>query len=501
MSDTVEYILRLKDEMSGTLKSVTAQTNVLNETIKGVGEALVAYFAFDKIREFANESVKAFEEQEQAIAQVRQGLITMRGASGQTLESLKEWSENKMNESLYDDDEILRKVSSTLLTFGNISGDTFMQAQQAALDLATRMGGDLQGASVQLGKALNDPITGLTALRRVGVSFSEDQIKVIKSLTETGHVAQAQSVILQELQQEFGGSAKAAYDALGPWEKIQKMIKPIMEDVGQLIVDIQKKLSPIITAVVQKFSVLVDYFKGSGGDSVVTFFKPIIDVIKSIYVDMLPIIENFKQSVSQWWPQLKQLMFGIRDVVVILLQYGGQLAKWAWNFASGIIDVFHTIYVLLEKLKVIYVIVGAFRVLWDVAKAVGNMFVWVYDHAIAPIVDKIAQLYGYIKQLLGITGTQTNSALDIKMPKRPPNALDRQGAPGGLVPGGSSGTVDTGKVTGSRNTTINITIQKMVDGGINISTTTLKESASQMQDAIAKALLNAVNDAQIIANQ
>ena len=74
----------------------------------------------------------------------------------------------------------------------------------------------------------------------------------------------------------------------------------------------------------------------------------------------------------------------------------------------------------------------------------------------------------------------------------------KTGAKGGAKKGSSGGE---SKVTGSKNTSINITIQKFVDGGINITTTTFKEIASEMQTMIAKALLNAVNDAQIIATQ
>jgi hypothetical protein len=56
-----------------------------------------------------------------------------------------------------------------------------------------------------LGKALNDPIKGVTALQRVGVSFTKGQKDQIKSLEESGHHMQAQKVILRELNKEFVG--------------------------------------------------------------------------------------------------------------------------------------------------------------------------------------------------------------------------------------------------------------------------------------------------------
>src|SRR5918911_113626 len=63
--------------------------------------------------------------------------------------------------------------------------DVFNQATQAATDLAAGLNqGQVtaegtQQAATLLGKALNDPIQGLTALRRVGISFTKQQVDQI----------------------------------------------------------------------------------------------------------------------------------------------------------------------------------------------------------------------------------------------------------------------------------------------------------------------------------
>jgi hypothetical protein len=67
----------------------------------------------------------------------------------------------------------------------------------------------LSKKAILVGKALNDPIYGLTSLRRVGVTFSDDQIKLITHLENTNHTIAAQKIVLRELRSEFGGSAKA----------------------------------------------------------------------------------------------------------------------------------------------------------------------------------------------------------------------------------------------------------------------------------------------------
>jgi hypothetical protein len=112
-------------------------------------------------------------------------------------------------------DEAVKEAEALLLTFTQIRGPILIGATKAVADLATRMGGDLKGAAIQLGKALQDPATGLTALRRSGVSFSEAQTKLIKNLFDTNRAAEGQALILKELQVEFGGSAEAARNTLG----------------------------------------------------------------------------------------------------------------------------------------------------------------------------------------------------------------------------------------------------------------------------------------------
>lgn len=104
---------------------------------------------------------------------------------------------------------------SLLLTFTNIGEDIMPLATETMLDMSTAMGTDLKGSSIQLGKALNDPIKGVSALSEVGVNFSDAQKEMIEQMVEAGDVAGAQTIILDELQKEFGGSARAAGDTFG----------------------------------------------------------------------------------------------------------------------------------------------------------------------------------------------------------------------------------------------------------------------------------------------
>ena len=67
-------------------------------------------------------------------------------------------------------------------------------------------GGTAASQATQLGKALQDPVKGITALNRVGVSFSETQKEQIKLFVEGGEAAKAQALILEAIKNQVGGA-------------------------------------------------------------------------------------------------------------------------------------------------------------------------------------------------------------------------------------------------------------------------------------------------------
>jgi hypothetical protein len=207
----------------------------------------------------AVQSVKAFDAQAKAIAQVEQGLKSTSGQVGFTSAELQKMASDLQTKTLFGDEVILKDATAQLLTFTNIAGDNFARTQKVALDLATRLDGDLKSASIQLGKALNDPVANLSALSRSGIQFSADQKEVIKSLAETGQLAEAQGVILEELERQYGGSAEAAALAgTGPFTQLGNTIGDISEEFGRLINEFIAPLVPKIQGLAHSFRSLTD---------------------------------------------------------------------------------------------------------------------------------------------------------------------------------------------------------------------------------------------------
>lgn len=192
--------------------------------VAGLGAALVGGISD------AREAAKVF-------AQTEAVLKSTGGASGKTAEQISELAASlsaASGASLFGDD-LIQQSSNLLLTFTNLKGPIVDAATAISVDMAQALGGAPADAAVQLGKALQDPIKGISALTRVGVTFSDEQKKVIASLVETGDMAGAQQIILAELNKEFGGSAAAAAAADGGFAQFQDRMGELAESVGTMV--------------------------------------------------------------------------------------------------------------------------------------------------------------------------------------------------------------------------------------------------------------------------
>lgn len=147
------------------------------------------------------------------------------------------------------DDEAIQKGSNLILTFKNIRNEAgkgnkvFDQATQAALDLSASGFGSIEGASVMLGKALNDPIKGISALGRAGVTFTDQQKAQIKAMQESGDMLGAQKIILQEINAQVGGNAAAAAD---PMKKLGVAVGNLKESLGTALLPIISSVATVL---------------------------------------------------------------------------------------------------------------------------------------------------------------------------------------------------------------------------------------------------------------
>lgn len=213
---------------------------------------------------FGVSSVKAFEDSQNRIAQTNAVLKSTGEIAGITADQVTKLATSLEKQTKFSDEDV-RSVENLLLTFTAIGKDIFPQATKTVLDMATALGEDTKSASIQLGKALQDPVLGVTALRRVGVNFNSAQQEVIKNLVDTGKSAEAQRLIMAELTKEFGGSAVAAGNTFsGELAKMKNQFNNLQEAVGQMLLQAAAPLMNWIgdwIAKVQEAGGLMAYLK------------------------------------------------------------------------------------------------------------------------------------------------------------------------------------------------------------------------------------------------
>lgn len=154
-------------------------------------------------------------------------------ASGKTTDQLTEQARAIAMATLASTQGI-QSAQAKLLTFDKIHGQVFDDAIALTQDLATVFGGDAASQATQLGKALQDPVAGLTALNRVGVSFTEQQSAQVKAMVASGDTMKAQTVIIEALKKQVGGAGESvAKDSLAGK----------LDTAGQLWVEFAAKLA------------------------------------------------------------------------------------------------------------------------------------------------------------------------------------------------------------------------------------------------------------------
>jgi hypothetical protein len=203
-------------QIGTTATSAKTAATGLNLSLKSIATAILpiaaAAKAFSLLKTTLADAGRFARENEIAVRKLNNALANSGKDVKTASAELQKAASYLQTISNFGDEAILEGVTKELLKFGSISDSIFQRTQRLALDLAEDMGGgegSLAAASKQLGVALEDPVLGMTRLRRSGVLFTETQQALIKSYVEGGEKAKAQAVVLEALEQKIGGVAQA----------------------------------------------------------------------------------------------------------------------------------------------------------------------------------------------------------------------------------------------------------------------------------------------------
>ncbi|MCA8984521.1 MAG: phage tail length tape measure family protein [Planctomycetaceae bacterium] len=299
------------------------------------------------------ESINAARTQVAAERKLEAVLQATGHAAGQSARQIKEFAASRQDITNFGDEATIAGAA-VLATFKEIKGSVFTDAISLAQDMASVMGNDLQGSIVQVGKALNDPIAGMSALSKVGVSFTAQQKQQVKALQESGDLLGAQAIILAELRSEFGGAAEAMAD---PLTQMRNMVGDLAENIGfvllpsirELYAGFKSGLGPL-TANVDAFKALGEWI-ASGVQFAVSYGKHIVAAATAM--GTLVIVTHSIRAATQAWSKALLLVqalsgpkgwataavgLGIYAGAVVGIDYAFQDVEQSAQAAAGAVE-------------------------------------------------------------------------------------------------------------------------------------------------------------------
>lgn len=227
------------------------------------------------------------------------------------------------------DDDVIQSGENMLLTFTNVrnevgrGNDIFNQATRTVTDMSVALGQDTKSSAIQLGKALSDPIKGVTALQRVGVTFTKQQKEQIATLVNHGKTVEAQKLILGELNKEFGGSAAAQNN----WRKqLSVTWGNLQETIGGKLAPALEKAGTWVTNLMNDLM--------SGGKTASSFTSAIGGVartIRSVFAGAFQFVGRYFGAIGRVFSETFGSGSGtgrdIRSIIRVLLSLASTIAK------------------------------------------------------------------------------------------------------------------------------------------------------------------------------
>jgi phage-related protein len=308
--------LRAAADGGGALSAAGAKIAAVWGAVGGVVAGVVTG-AFQKLWESVKEGAEALSKQEALEAKLA-ALARARGlAAEETARALSEQAEQLKQQTAFDDDAI-RAAQVTLLTYQQISTDALPRVTKAALDVAAalRSAGDtqvdLQSVARLLGRALEDPVAGMEALRRMGIVLDEQTKQYIKTLVEQGQVLQAQDVLLSKIEERVGGTAEAfAQSSAGIRELLKLTLGDLEKELGRVFLEVQRTLAPALTVAVRDLLPVV-------GDIANTIARAIAPVLQSL----VPVVSQFFAAIGR---ALQSFVQGVLPALTTFAQAFAQL--------------------------------------------------------------------------------------------------------------------------------------------------------------------------------
>lgn len=378
-------------------------------TILGRGAVLGVAAAGVALTAFVGSSIKSLARIERINTQTAQVIKSTGGAAGVSAKHVENLAGSIENLTATEA-ETAQEGANLLLTFTSIrngvgkNNQIFDRATTTAVDMSRALGQDMKSSAIQLGKALNDPVKGVSALQRVGVSFTEQQKEQIKTLVESGDTMGAQKLILAELGKEFGGAgeafakttegqielAKHAFGTLG--ETLSAALLPPLGKLAGATADVLNGIAENAGPVLEKVGTYLAPFKDAiagvfdsagGGAGILASVKETFGGIRDAVV---PVIEQVVPVVSSLFSTL------LTTVVPVVQTIYDTFSTQLLPAITAVVD-----YVVANLVPIFVQVAG---VVQQIIPVVGALATWLYGTLVPAVLSVVTSVAGSLKPVL-----------------------------------------------------------------------------------------------------
>lgn len=359
-TELARAVVRIEGDISdleAALSLAHGEMEKAGKTFEQLGHTMTTHVTLPLVA-LGGFAVKEFGEQADAVARLDAVLTAAGGVTGTTTARIEELANALQQSTRFADDEVIA-AASLLSTFHQVrneigaGNDIFDRAIQAASGLAAAMGEDLQSATLKLGRALEDPLTGLMMLRRAGIIFTAGEREQIKILVQHGQVLEAQRIILEKVEGKTRGVATAmAQTPFGHFIQAWNAVKDALKPVGGILAEVLVPIADLVKKAAEAFKNL---------DPAI---QRIVVIIGTALAAIGPLLIAFA-TMAKLWAFLKTVgMLGLAPTLgLIVIALGALVAaglaiveNWAWikvqavSLWTLIKDVFFTaIELILQK--------------------------------------------------------------------------------------------------------------------------------------------------------
>lgn len=374
------------NSLKKTDEQATSSGNKMVSMFKKIGGAMIAGFSIQKIKEFGAECTEAYKVQAEAEKKLETVMKQRMSASDKSIQSVKDFASAQQKLGVVGD-EVQLAGAQQLATFLKTDGalKTLIPAMN---NLAVQQNGVnvSSGNMVSLGNLMGKVMNGSTsALKKVGISFSEAEEKVLKYGTEEERAAMLAQVITNNVGNMNEEIAKTDD---GKQQKYKNTLGDIKEVIGQRLIPIQTVYYGILAQV---------------GTFLANILLPVIDTVSSMFgkftnsitsnTDVskkfndlwnaygIPIFNALKQagltlynSFNIVWPSIQKLISNMFDAF-----------KLVWNGVG--VPIFSFISFCVVQLFGIFS--QYFPVIANIVKDAFDIINRVYTNIFKPIIDVI----------------------------------------------------------------------------------------------------------------